>query len=192
MTTDIQPFQTDIQPFQPLILGVEKPIWLATTGPLEETSSEIIGWTTKEPEYNNGYIDKGSVLLFTNIPPEKDTRGQQPLEFIITHVGPVPGEYPTDFLEEEIDSLTKEGVFTLLRLENIDEVSIGLGQIFIKYKNYIAGRNLSFDTRVFSPRHLTFTMDGYFDEIVPVDVYPGEYSDVTAKMRHNYQKYEQT
>lgn len=143
---------------QQLILGVERPIWLATTGPLEETNSEIIGWTAKEPEYNNGYIDKGSVLLFANISSEKDTRRQPPLEFIIIHAGPVPGEYPADFLEEEIDSLTKEGVFTLLRLENIDEVSICLGQILIKYQNYIAERNLSFDARTFSPRDMYIVM----------------------------------
>lgn len=41
-------------------------------------------------------------------------------------------------------------------------------------------------------RQVTFTMDGYFDEIMPVEVYSGEYSDVIAKMRPNYQKYEQT
>lgn len=39
-------------------------------------------------------------------------------------------------------------------------------------------------------RQVTFTMDGYFDEIIPVEVYPGECSDVTATMRPSYQKYE--
>lgn len=143
---------------QPLILGVEKTIWLVATGPLEESSSEIIGWTTKEPKYNNGHIDRGSVLLFVGISPEKDTREHQPLEFMIIHVGPVPGEYPADFLEEEIDYLTKEGAFTLLDLENIDEMSIGLGKIFIKYPGYIAERNLSFDAKVLSPRDLYIIM----------------------------------
>lgn len=38
-------------------------------------------------------------------------------------------------------------------------------------------------------RHVTFAMNGYFDEIIPVEVYQGEYSDVTATMN---QKYEQT
>lgn len=37
-------------------------------------------------------------------------------------------------------------------------------------------------------RQVTFTMDGYFDEIIPVEVYPGECSDVTATMRPSYQK----
>jgi hypothetical protein len=148
MTTDIQP----------LIFGVEKPIWLATTGPLEDSDSEIIGWTTKEPKHKNGHIDKGSVLLFANISPEKDIREKQPLEFIIIHVGQVQGEYPADFLEEEIDSLTKEGVLTLLDLENIDETSIGLGRVFTKYQSYISGRNLSFDARVFSPRDIYIIM----------------------------------
>jgi hypothetical protein len=36
-------------------------------------------------------------------------------------------------------------------------------------------------------RQVTFTMDGYFDEIIPVEVYPGECSDVTATMRPSYQ-----
>jgi hypothetical protein len=40
-------------------------------------------------------------------------------------------------------------------------------------------------------RQVTFTMDGYFDEIIPVEVYPGEYSDTTATMRPNPKKYEQ-
>lgn len=146
---------TDIQP---LILGVEKPIYLAATGPLEESSSEIIGWTTIKPQYDNGSIDKGSVLLFINISSEEDVRGFQPLEFMIMHIGPIPGEYPADFLQEEIDTLTKEGALTLLELKNVDEISIAIGEVFIKYSDYISGIKLSYDAKVFSPKDLYITM----------------------------------
>jgi len=142
----------------PLILGVEKPIYLAATGPLEESSSEIIGWTTIKPQYDNGFIDKGSVLIFVKISPEEDVRGILPLEFMIIHVGPIPGEFPADFLEEEIDSLTKEGAFTLLNLKDIEEISIVLGKVFTKYPNYIAGKELSFDAKILVPKDLYIIM----------------------------------
>lgn len=143
---------------QPLILGLEKPIYLSATGPIEDSTSEILGWTTTKPPYDNGSIDRGSVLLFSNISHEKDDKGHRPLEFIIIHVGPVPGEYPADFLEEEIESLTKEGALILLDLEDIDEMSIALGKVFTKYPNHTAGKELSFDATISVPRDLYIIM----------------------------------
>ena len=142
----------------PLILGLEKPIYLAATGPLEESSSEIIGWTTTKPQYNNGDIDKGSVLIFVKISPEEDIKGHRPLEFMIIHTGTVPGEFPVYLLEEEIDALTKEGAFTLLELEDVEEISIVLGKIFTKYPDYIADKELSFDATVSAPKNTYIIM----------------------------------
>lgn len=141
-----------------LILGVEKHIWLATTGPLSEPRSEIIGWTTEKPKYDKGFINKGSVLIFTNISPKINTRGYQPLEFMVINTGSIPGYFPADFLDKEIDSLTKEGTLKLLELENIQEMSIALGNALIKYFDYIPGISLSFDAKVLSPRDLYIVM----------------------------------
>ena len=141
-----------------LILGVEKQIWLATTGSMEVSGSEIIGWTTKKPVYDNGSIDKGSVLVFSNISPEIDTRERQSLEFMIIHTGPVPGDFPAEFYEEEINSLTKEGALKLLELKNIEEISIALGDVLIKFFDYIPGIELSFDAKVLSPKDLFIVM----------------------------------
>lgn len=129
-----------------LILGVEKPIWLAITG----------RWTIIKPKYDNGFIDKGSVLIFSNIystPSEEDT-----LNFIIIKPGPEYEPITAEFFQKEIDSLTIEGTLTLLTLENIEEVSIIMGEIFIKYFDYIAGKYLSFDAKVFSPKDLYIIM----------------------------------
>ena len=81
-----------------LILGVEKPIWLATTMPLDK-GGEILGWTMTKPVHDNGFIDKGSVLIFIELS-EEDIERRQSLEFMIMYIGPVPGEYPADFYEE--------------------------------------------------------------------------------------------
>lgn len=137
-----------------LILGVEKQIWLATTGPMEESRSEIIGWTTKKPTYDNGFIEKGAVLIFVNISHERNVKGQHPLEFMTIRTGHTPGYFPADFLEKEIDSLTKEGALTLLTKENIEEIAVVLGDTFIKYFDYIPGIHLSFDAKVLSPKDL--------------------------------------
>lgn len=135
-----------------LILGVEKPIWLAMTGPLEEPESKIIGWTTIKPKYDNGFIDKSTVLVFSHIysTPDEEEEG---LNFIMMQPGPEYEATTAEFFQKEIDSLTRDGVFTLLRLENIDEMSIILGEAFIKYP-----RHLSFDAQVLSPRELYVIM----------------------------------
>lgn len=135
-----------------LILGVEKSIWLATTRPMEDPKYQIIGWTTTRPKYDSGFIDKGTVLIFSHIysPPDEEEEG---LNFMMIRPGPEYESYTAEFLQKEIDSLTKEGTFTLLRLEDIDELSIIMGEAFIKYP-----RHLSFDARVFSPRELYVIM----------------------------------
>ncbi len=134
-----------------LILRVENPIWLAMTGPLEKPESKNIGWTTTKPKYDNGFIDKGTVLVFSHI---YSTPGEEEgLNFIMMQPGPEYDVYTAEFFQKEIDSLTKEGVFTLLRLENIDEISIILGEVFIRYP-----KHLSFDAQVFSPRELYIIM----------------------------------
>lgn len=138
-----------------LILGVEKPIWLAITRPNDEPESKIMGWTTVEPKYDNGFINKGSALIFNHIystPDEEDT-----LNFIIIKPGPEYETVTAEFLQKEIDSLTKEGTFNLSRLEDIEEISIIMGEVFIKYFDYIA-RHLSFDAKVFSPKNLYIIM----------------------------------
>lgn len=131
-----------------LILGVEKKLWLATNTTPGEKPFEILKWTTTKPEHDNGYIEKGGVLVFNRLSPYR-IKERQPLEFMIIRPGTVPGDYPVDFFEEEIDSLTKEGALELLSIEDIDEVSIILGKVLIKYP-----MRLSFDTKVISPGDL--------------------------------------
>lgn len=140
---------------QPLIFNVEKQIWLATTGPLDKSGTEIIGWTSTKPPYDNGSIDKGAILTFVELSPEKDVTGGQPLEFMIIHIGSVPGEYPADFNEGEIDNLIKDGALELLDTENVDEISIVMRNALIKYPKH---PYLIFDTKVISPRDLYITM----------------------------------
>ena len=46
---------------------VLKDIWLATTGPLEESRTEIIGWVSQKPPFDNGHIQKGSKSVFDHM-----------------------------------------------------------------------------------------------------------------------------
>lgn len=62
-----------------------------------------------------------------------------------------------EFDQREIDSLIKEGALTLLILEDIEEISIIMGEVFIKYFN-LAGKQLSFDAKVLSPKNLYIIM----------------------------------
>lgn len=139
-----------------LILGVEKPIWLAITGPLENSRSKIIGWTTIKPKYDNGFIDKGAVLIFSHIYTGPD--GEEGLNFMMIRPGPISESYTSEFTQKEIDSFYKDGTFTLLRLEHIEELSIISGKAFLKYFDYIQGRQLSFDTKIFYPRDMYIIM----------------------------------
>lgn len=135
-----------------LILGVEKPIWLAVE---KEPTFKVLGWTTTQPKYDNGFIDRGSILIFSHIYSSPEGEG---LNFIEIRPGHVYESRTPEFDQREIDSLTKEGVLTLLRLEDIEEISIMMGEVFIKYFDYITGRQLSFDAKVLSPKDLYIIM----------------------------------
>ena len=135
-----------------LILGVEKPIWLAVE---KEPTFKVLGWTTTKPKYDNGFIDKGSVLIFSYIYSSPEGEG---LNFIEIRTGQEYESHLPEFNQAEIDSLTKEGTLTLLILEDIEEISIMMGEVFIKYFDYITGRQLSFDAKVFSPKDLYIIM----------------------------------
>ena len=142
----------DDKPEKQLILGVEKPIWLAVE---KEPTFKILEWTTTKPKYDNGFIDKGSILIFNYIYRSPEGEG---LNFIEIRPGQVSESHFPEFNQTEIDSLTKEDALTLLRLEDIEEISIIMGEVFIKYFDYIAGRQLSFDAKVFSPKDLYIIM----------------------------------
>ena len=142
----------DIHEKPELILGVEKPIWLAAE---KEPTFKVLGWTTTKPKYDNGFIDKGSILIFSYIYSSSEGDG---LNFIEIRPGQVYESHKPEFNQSEIDSLTKEGTLTLLRLEDIEEISIMMGGVFIKYFDYIAEKQLSFDAKVFSPKDLYIIM----------------------------------
>jgi len=152
-----------------LILGVEKPIWLAVE---KEPTFKILEWTTTKPKYDNGFIDKGAVLVFSHIYSSPEGEG---LNFIEIHPGQVyeKSRMP-EFNQIEIDSLTKEGTLTLLRLEDIEEISIMMGEVFIKYFDYIAGKQLSFDAKVFSPKDLYIIMGPEESELSNYRINVGE------------------
>jgi len=125
-----------------LILGIEKPIWLAVD---VEPEYKVKGWTPIKPPHDNGFIDKGSVLIFDHLyAPEE---GEVGLNFIQIMPGPKEETKTAEFFQREIDIFVKEGVMTLLNVEEIHEISIFNEYIFIKYP----GRS-SFDARVFSPK----------------------------------------
>lgn len=135
-----------------LILRVEKPIWLAVE---KEPTFKILIWTTTKPKYDNGFIDKGSILVFNYIYQSPEGEG---LNFIEIHPGQEYESHMPEFNQAEIDSLTREGALTLLKLEDIEEISIIMGEVFIKYTDHIEGRQLSFDTNVLSPKDLYIVM----------------------------------
>ena len=172
MTNDTDKTKDKTEDKTELILGVEKPIWLATTGPLGERETKIIGWTTTNPVYDNGFIDKGSVLIFSHIYYGPD--GEEGLNFMEMRPGSVSQQHTAEFNQKEIDSLIKEHAFTLLELQDIEEMSIVMGEAFIKYFDYIPGKQLSFDAKVFSPKDLYIVMGPEESKLSSHDIKVGE------------------
>ena len=136
-----------------LILGVNKPIWLALE---EEPKFKVLGWTATKPERDNGFINKGSVLVFDHI--YTPTEGEEGLNFIEFRPGSTSQTLTAEFFQKEIDSFVKQDVLTLLDIENIEELSILYENVFIKYFDYIPGIKLSFDKKVFSPKDIYIIM----------------------------------
>ena len=131
-----------------LIIKVVKPIWFKTS---DREKYQIWEWTTIKPSKDVGHIDKDSVLIFNRISPYK-VENLQPLEFLVVVTGPVDGS-TADFFEKEIDSLTKEGALVLMGTHDIDEATITLDEICIKYP-----KDPSFDSPVLLPRDLYIVM----------------------------------
>ena len=134
-----------------LIIKVVKPIWLTTSTESSGPEYQIHEWTAIKPVHDKGFIDTGSVLIFNRMSPYK-VENLQPLEFLVIIPGPVDGSI-ADFFEEEIDKLTKEGVLVLMGTHDIDEATITLEEICIKYPT-----DPSFDSPILLPRDLYVTM----------------------------------
>lgn len=122
-----------------LIFRVEKPIWLATT-----EKSQIIGWTTIKPTFDNGYIGKNNILIFSHL-------YKNALNFIILSPNEITTNLTPEFLESELDNLTKQGALKLLDTEEIDQISIVFGGIYIKTKDI-------FESPVLLPKDLYVLM----------------------------------
>ena len=131
-----------------LILKVAKPIWLNTS---DREKYQILEWTTIKPPKDVGHIDKDSLLIFNRMSPYR-VENLQPLEFLVVVPGPVDGS-TADFFEGEIDNLTKEGALVLMGTHDIDEATITLDEICIKYP-----KDPSFDSPVLLPRDLYVIM----------------------------------
>lgn len=93
---------------------------------------------------------------------------RKPLEFLVVIPGPVDG-YTADFFEEEIDSLTKEGALVLMGAEDIDEATMTLDNICIKYP-----KDPSFDSPVLLPRDLYIAITKRESDISVGNIVAGE------------------
>lgn len=152
-----------------LILGVKSPIWLSMTGPMEESESKITGWVAIKPEYDNGFIDKDTVLVFNHIykPPED---GEEGLNFIMIRPGPTYEATTVEFFQKEIEYLTEGGVLEPYLVEvDIDEMSIVSGNLLIKYP-----LKLSFDDRFFVPKDMYIVMGSEESELSNFRIKVGE------------------
>jgi hypothetical protein len=89
---------------------VSKDIWLATTRPSDEHKGNIIGWIETKPQYDNGYIEKGYILVFDHI-------FENALNFKMIKDGEEKGN-TAEFLESELKNLTKSGALTLLEIDD--------------------------------------------------------------------------
>lgn len=126
-----------------LIFRVEKPIWLASTGP---EKFEIIGWTSKKPTYDNGYIEKNTVLVFSHL-------YEDALNFMMLRSEDKFKIGTAEFFEKELDSLTKEKTLTLLDSKDVDEISIVLGGIYIRHIE-----DESFESPIILPKDIYVVM----------------------------------
>jgi hypothetical protein len=118
-----------------------------------------------------GYVDvypSTTVNIFRNMEPGKSEEGwgkPEPQIWLGSNVGTIQA-----FSEPEGAEIYIDGKPVLDQSENIVRTPITITDI------------------PDGIREVTFTMDEYFEEIIPVEIYPGECSDVTATMRPNYKK----
>lgn len=103
-----------------LVFLVLKDIWLATTKPSNEHTGNIIGWTETKPQYDNGYIEKGSILTFDHV-------FENALVFILTKGEIEESNNTAEFLEVELTRLDKGGALALLEADEKWSEKLGIG-----------------------------------------------------------------
>ncbi len=133
-----------------MILRVEKSLYIETN---ESGNEDIgIGWTTNKPKHFRGKLDKGAILIFSDVSSMIDTTGNYPLNFMYIYNN--ENDYPVNFAEGDIQRLVKENALLLLEQNEMSELSICLGQVIRNNPYEITG----YDTEVLSPRDLYVIM----------------------------------
>ena len=99
-----------------LVFLVSKDIWLATARPQDgHIIGSVIGWTETKPQYDNGYIEKGSILTFDHL--FKSAFVFAITTGIIEDSEEKGSKDRAEFLEEELRNLTKSGTLALLEID---------------------------------------------------------------------------
>lgn len=92
---------------------VSKDIWLETA---DKNFGDVVGWTETWPQYDNGYIEKDSILTFDHI-------FEDVLVFKLTKDGIEQSGGNPEFKQEELTNLTKSGVLALLEIDEWPDTS---------------------------------------------------------------------
>jgi hypothetical protein len=92
---------------------VKEDLWLAA----EEEPFKILGWTTTKPKFDNGNINKNIALIFSHMSNDN-------LNFVMAPTGSHYEKWTAEFSQEEIESLTNEGVLELIKMNEIVETDI--------------------------------------------------------------------
>jgi hypothetical protein len=95
---------------------IKKDLWLAT----EEEPFKVLGWTTIKPKFDNGYIKKNTVLIFSHM-------FEDAINFVMIPAGLQYMKWFAEFLQKEIESLTNEGTLELIKINEIVEAAIAPG-----------------------------------------------------------------
>lgn len=92
-----------------------QPIWLES----DEEEGEVLGWTTKKPKADNGYIDKDIVLTYSHTYPEvpMDDIEEPGLNFIT-----VPDQGIAEFFIREIKEFVNSGVFRMIQSVDVSSI----------------------------------------------------------------------
>ena len=69
--------------YKHLNFTLTQPIWLK----FDEEKGEVLGWTTKKPRADNGYISKNTILIYDHIYLSTPTDQEPGLNFIEIHSG---------------------------------------------------------------------------------------------------------
>lgn len=120
--------------YKHLNFTLTQPIWLE----FDEGEGEVLGWTTKKPRADNGYISKNTILIYDHIYLSTPTDQEPGLNFIEIHSGDT-----AEFIMSEVKEFVDSGVFEIIKSIDVDNVVLTPNSIVADSSTILITDNIS-------------------------------------------------